>query len=120
VRQFSVSTPFRSIEQPPLSTPTTAPGEQPKAAAIPKSSCPEGTVLTGLNFLKSGQDPVALKDEDYPAWLWDCLDVMKKSSDGAADDAGDEFCTEPIPFLFFKNPSAYTYVVLGDLLVLPY
>uniref|UniRef100_A0A8H7TNV7 Large ribosomal subunit protein mL54 n=1 Tax=Bionectria ochroleuca TaxID=29856 RepID=A0A8H7TNV7_BIOOC len=91
VRQFSVSTPFRSVEQPPLSTPTTAPGEQPKAAAIPKSSCPEGTVLTGLNFLKSGQDPVALKDEEYPAWLWDCLDVMKKSSDGAADDAGDEF-----------------------------
>jgi large subunit ribosomal protein L54 len=99
VRQFSVSTPFRSVEQPPLSTPTTAPGEQPKAAAIPKSSCPEGTVLTGLNFLKSGQDPVALKDEEYPAWLWDCLDVMKKSSDGAADDAGDEFCTGPIPFL---------------------
>ena len=50
-------------------------------------------MLTGLNYLKSGSDPVALKDEEYPAWLWDCLDVMKKSTDDAADDAGDEFCT---------------------------
>jgi large subunit ribosomal protein L54 len=76
----------------------TAPGEQPKAPAAPKSSCPEGTILTGLNYLKSGSDPVALKDEEYPAWLWDCLDVMKKSTDDAADDAGDEFC-----MTFFRN-----------------
>ena len=47
--------------------------------------------MNGLNYTKGGQDPVAMKDEDYPEWLWDCLDVMKKSSDAADDGAGDEF-----------------------------
>jgi large subunit ribosomal protein L54 len=51
--------------------------------------------LNGLNYTKGGQDPVAMKDEDYPEWLWDCLDVMKKSSDTADDGAGDEFCMLP-------------------------
>lgn len=56
--------------------------------------CPEGTILTGLNFMKGGKDPVAMKDEDYPEWLWSCLDVKLKKSSGAADDAAaDEFCT---------------------------
>ncbi|KAI9171532.1 hypothetical protein HJFPF1_01018 [Paramyrothecium foliicola] len=89
-RQFSVSTPFRSVE-PQVSTPTTAPGEAPKAPAQPRSICVEGTVLTGLNYTKGKQDPVALKDEDYPEWLWSCLDVMKKSSDAGDDGAADEF-----------------------------
>lgn len=97
-RTLSASaSPLRSPEAQPLSTPVTAPGEQAKPAAAPRSICPEGTVLKGLNYLKSQQDPVALRDEEYPAWLWDCLDVQKKSSDDAADEAGDEFCTCPLP-----------------------
>jgi large subunit ribosomal protein L54 len=91
-RQFSVSTAFRSAE-PQLSTPVTAAGETPKPPAQSRSSCPEGTVLNGLNYTKGKTDPVALKDEDYPEWLWSCLDVMKKSSDGSDDAAADEFCT---------------------------
>lgn len=91
-RRLHVSAnPLRNPE-PQLSTPVTAAGEQAKAAATPISICPEGTILKGLNFLKNAQDPVALKDEEYPPWLWDCLDVKKKSSDDATDDAGDEFC----------------------------
>lgn len=93
-RQLSTSLSFRSAE-PNLSTPVTAPGEQKAATPIARSSCPEGTVLNGLNYTKGGQDPVAMKDEDYPEWLWDCLDVMKKSSDAADDGAGDEFCMLP-------------------------
>lgn len=91
-RQISTTTPFRSAE-PQLSTPVTAPGEPRKEpAAAPRSICAEGTVMTGLNYLKDGQDPVAKKDEEYPEWLWECLDVMKKADD-AVEDVGDEFCT---------------------------
>jgi large subunit ribosomal protein L54 len=44
-----------------------------------------------LNYLKNRDDPVALEDEEYPEWLWHCLDVKKKSGDeeGAV---GDLFC----------------------------
>jgi large subunit ribosomal protein L54 len=55
--------------------------------------CPEGTVLKGLNFAKGGKDPVSMKDEEYPEWLWSCLDVLKKDSGSGAEDDVDEFCT---------------------------
>lgn len=38
------------------------------------SSVREGTVLKGCNVYKNAQDPVAMKDEEYPAWLWEVLD----------------------------------------------
>lgn len=38
------------------------------------SKIPAGTVLKGCNVRKNGQDPVALKDEEYPQWLWEVLD----------------------------------------------
>jgi large subunit ribosomal protein L54 len=41
------------------------------AKATLKSSCPQGTVLTGLNISKTGTDPVAMADDAYPTWLWD-------------------------------------------------
>jgi hypothetical protein len=66
------------------------------------SSCPEGTVLTGLNYMKGKTDPVALADDEYPEWLWQCLDVMKKEGgDSATDDAAAEFCT-----FYFPTPSS--------------
>jgi hypothetical protein len=54
------------------------------------SSAPEGTILKGLNYFKGRNDPVALKEEEYPEWLWHCLDVRKQSAEEEA--AGDEFC----------------------------
>lgn len=45
-----------------------------------KSSCPAGTVIN-VNTKKSGKDPVALEDSEYPDWLWDVLNPeaqMKK------------------------------------------
>lgn len=89
LRNFSTSRPFRTPEA-PLSTPVTEVGETPSTPTS-RSICPEGTVLKGLNFTKGGQDPVAKKDEEYPEWLWSCLDVMKKA-EAADEDAGDEFC----------------------------
>lgn len=91
IRTFSVAARLRSAE-PSLSTPVTQPGDQPQEPTKPRSICVEGTVLSGLNFTKGGQDPVAKKDEEYPEWLWSCLDVMKRSSGAAEEDAGDEFC----------------------------
>lgn len=38
-----------------------------------KSSCPSGTVIS-LNTKKSGKDPIALEDNEYPDWLWEVLD----------------------------------------------
>ncbi|KPM38918.1 hypothetical protein AK830_g7620 [Neonectria ditissima] len=90
LRQFSTTAPFRSTE-PQLSTPTTEPGEVAKDVPAGRSSCPAGTKLTGLNYLKNGHDPIALKDEEYPEWLWSCLDVIKSNKDSADDGAGDEF-----------------------------
>ncbi|KAL7789391.1 mitochondrial ribosomal protein L37 domain-containing protein [Trichoderma ceciliae] len=88
-RQFSSSQRFRSAE-PQLSTPTSDAGEAAKPAATSRSICLEGTVLNGLNYIKGGQDPVAMKDEEYPEWLWSCLNVMKKA-DTEDDNLGDEF-----------------------------
>ncbi|ETS88061.1 hypothetical protein PFICI_01889 [Pestalotiopsis fici W106-1] len=69
-------------------------GDAPPAAEDKPalSACAEGTVLTGLNYLKNKTDPVALADDAYPAWLWSCLDVtVKKSDDAGAADAEAEF-----------------------------
>ncbi|ERS95557.1 ribosomal protein l37, mitochondrial [Sporothrix schenckii 1099-18] len=68
-----------------------APAAEADAAPAALSSCPEGTVLVGLNYTKGRTDPVALRDEEYPSWLWNCLDVMKKAATTEDADAGDEF-----------------------------
>jgi large subunit ribosomal protein L54 len=85
---------------PKLSTPTTASGEAapPQAAtpaAEPKSICPAGTVLSGLNYFKGKEDPVALPDEAYPEWLWKCLELPPKPEADTTATA-EEFCT-PVP-----------------------
>ncbi|KAJ2327637.1 hypothetical protein GGI00_004410 [Coemansia sp. RSA 2681] len=45
----------------------------------PKSIATHGTQLKGLNIYKEGKDPVALKDEDYPEWLWTLLDEVPEA-----------------------------------------
>ena len=50
-------------------------------------------MLAGLNYIKGKSDPVALADEAYPEWLWNCLEVQKKADSTADADAGDVFCT---------------------------
>jgi large subunit ribosomal protein L54 len=47
--------------------------------------------LKGLNYLKGRDDPTALAEEEYPEWLWKCLDVDKKGKTGDELE-GDEFC----------------------------
>lgn len=36
--------------------------------------------MTGLSILKDQADPVALPDDQYPAWLWTILDEPSASS----------------------------------------
>lgn len=63
------------------------------------SSCPAGTPLKGLNYLKGRDDPVALKEEEYPEWLWTVMDkdVVEGEEGGAG---GDEFCESAIALGF--------------------
>lgn len=55
---------------------TTITESSPSSAV--ESSCSEGTVLTGLNVFVGKQDPVALKDSEYPVWLWSLNEPIKK------------------------------------------
>ncbi|CCH42058.1 54S ribosomal protein L37, mitochondrial [Wickerhamomyces ciferrii] len=66
-RQFSTSLVFR------------AESEAAKEASNLKikSSCEAGTVLN-LKVKKSGAEPVALEDHEYPEWLWEILDPKKQ------------------------------------------
>jgi large subunit ribosomal protein L54 len=95
------------IAMPPPDTQSITPTEGPPAVGTPEkknarirdnpvSSCPAGTVLTGLNYFKGKSDPVALADEEYPDWLWKCLEVIKTANAKDAD-GGDEFCTFACP-----------------------
>ncbi|KAF2172493.1 hypothetical protein M409DRAFT_17727 [Zasmidium cellare ATCC 36951] len=66
--------------------------KQSKAAATIQSSVPAGTVLKGLNFMKNKQDPVALEDSEYPAWLWTVLAIKSDATGSKGTDAeGDLF-----------------------------
>jgi large subunit ribosomal protein L54 len=103
LRTFSTSISLRNAAQasaaaaPELTTPTGEDPSAPAAAGKPALSiCTEGTVLNGLNYFKNKNDPVALADDQYPEWLWRCLEVQKKDSEEADDEAGDAFCTSPI------------------------
>ncbi|KAI1159119.1 mitochondrial ribosomal protein L37-domain-containing protein [Nemania serpens] len=90
-RQYATAaaTATTTATDPPLSTPL---GDGQDAAAEDRlSSCVEGTVLSGLNYFKNKQDPMALADTAYPEWLWRCLDVQKRADEGESDEAGDEF-----------------------------
>lgn len=51
-------------------------------APVIKSSCPENTILEGVNYLK-GQPPVlALADDQYPEWLWTITQPRVVPDDG--------------------------------------
>jgi large subunit ribosomal protein L54 len=64
---------------------------------------PAGTPLKGLNFYKDRQDPIALADEEYPAWLWTVLDRQEKGAEAAAQ--GDLFGTSAshLSLSFLRN-----------------
>lgn len=95
--------PTSSSHQPPTATSTSAAqpfsahqtpsgikAKKERAPPIPRSSAPAGTVLRGLNIIKGKQDPLALKDEEYPAWLWQLLVEKKGQEDkNATEGEGD-------------------------------
>ncbi|KIL67134.1 hypothetical protein M378DRAFT_185837 [Amanita muscaria Koide BX008] len=58
-----------------------------RTTAIPQSSCPADTILTGVNYLK-GQPPVlALPEDQYPEWLWTILESKVYPDDGPGGKA---------------------------------
>lgn len=71
---------------PQAATATTA--TRPKRAI--RSSAPAGQPLRGLNYLKNQNDPVALPDSEYPAWLWTCLEPKQGKKDDGAKRGSDK------------------------------
>lgn len=59
--------------------------DSPAAASI----CPAGTKMEGLSVLKDQDDPVALKDEEYPAWLWTLLDKDEAAAPTSKTQKGE-------------------------------
>lgn len=53
--------------------------------AVWESSCKEGTKIN-LNIYKNGKPIVALKDEEYPEWLWGLLDKDLQTEQLKKDD----------------------------------
>lgn len=114
---FTTITPRQAAAAATTSTPadpTPAGDATASEETPPRSSCPAGTVLNGLNYFKGKTDPVALPDHEYPEWLWTCLDVQKKTAAEEDEAAGDEFCT----FLLFPLP-LFPFPPLYPLLLLP-
>ncbi|TNY21331.1 mitochondrial ribosomal protein L37-domain-containing protein [Rhodotorula diobovata] len=66
---FAVLSPTRSLSSSSLLA-DAKPASSTRSSSSPASSCPAGTVLKGLNYLKDGQDPVALEDSEYPSWVF--------------------------------------------------
>ncbi|KAI1461680.1 mitochondrial ribosomal protein L37-domain-containing protein [Annulohypoxylon moriforme] len=105
IRTFSSTLPQRSPPVAPSSSPepaSTPAGESPVFSTplsdtpaggeekLSISACPEGTILTGLNYFKNRTDPVALADDAYPSWLWTCIETQQKEEE-IGEDEGDEF-----------------------------
>jgi large subunit ribosomal protein L54 len=38
--------------------------------------------MEGLNYIKGRDDPIALPEDEYPEWLWKCLEAKVKEGDG--------------------------------------
>ncbi|KAL0938838.1 mitochondrial 54S ribosomal protein mL54 [Colletotrichum truncatum] len=107
VRPFSLSAPTRNAAPGTSAAPDAAPAPPANPAAPPKlsnvkdetikaptrptSSCAPGTVLNGLNYFKGKTDPVALADEEYPDWLWTCLEAKKEVTESVEDLAAEMF-----------------------------
>ncbi|KAK6501750.1 hypothetical protein TWF481_009577 [Arthrobotrys musiformis] len=82
-----------------ISTSTPSPKEKtsdaPATTEKPKvvSMTPAGTVMKGINFNKKLKDPIALPDEEYPAWLWTVLEdrrpVLSAAPQLSSEDAAD-------------------------------
>ncbi|KAI6246969.1 hypothetical protein HI914_05126 [Erysiphe necator] len=57
---------------------------------FPESISPAGTVLRGLNYVKGRDDPISLKEEEYPIWLWGLLD-KNNTIDSNSNEESDLF-----------------------------
>jgi Mitochondrial ribosomal protein L37 len=72
---------------------------------LPTSIAPAGSPLKGLNYIKGKEDPLALPEEEYPEWLWRCLDTPTTKGGDGEEAEGDEFCM--LTFPIFLNHSYF-------------
>ncbi|KAH8694077.1 mitochondrial ribosomal protein L37-domain-containing protein [Talaromyces proteolyticus] len=87
-----LSTPTDGVSKPATSVndnkgPAEAAAASAAAARQQPSSCPPGTPMTGLDYIKNKPGIVALEDHDYPEWLWTLIDdgSKKKKEAGGVD-----------------------------------
>ncbi|GAA6059238.1 hypothetical protein JCM10212_006631 [Sporobolomyces blumeae] len=73
----------------PAAEPSTSPASTSAASAPASlSSCPEGTVLKGLNYLKDESPITAKADSEYPAWLWSLATSTTSGSSASSSSSG--------------------------------
>jgi len=51
-----------------------------KSETVRDTSQP-GDTIPGLNYLKTGKDPVIKEDSEYPEWLWKIIEPMPTKRD---------------------------------------
>ena len=56
----------------------------PSTSSSSLSSCPEGTVLKGLNYLKDESPILSKPDSEYPEWLWSLASAPEEGGSGGA------------------------------------
>ena len=71
-----------------------------KATAV--SSVAAGTVLKGIGYHANKPEPVAMPDEEYPAWLWKLLDASTPPAD-ASQHKGSGFVAKVVTKAGIQN-----------------
>ncbi|GAA6013293.1 hypothetical protein JCM10207_000845 [Rhodosporidiobolus poonsookiae] len=84
------SRPFSSSRFGLAAAPASPAAAKSASSRAPASSCPEGTTLSHLNYLKDGSDPVAQADSAYPAWLWALASGEEAAAAGKKAVAGEK------------------------------
>ncbi|GAA5948356.1 hypothetical protein JCM3765_001384 [Sporobolomyces pararoseus] len=69
-RSFVSTSSILAKASPSPVSPTPAASAEPTPSTSSLSSCPEGTVLKGLNYLKDESPILSKPDTEYPEWLW--------------------------------------------------
>ncbi|GAA5976341.1 hypothetical protein JCM5350_001426 [Sporobolomyces pararoseus] len=83
-RRFgSTSSIFAKPASPPPPAAATA-EPTPSTSSSSLSSCPEGTVLKGLNYLKDESPILSKPDSEYPEWLWSLASAPEEGGSGGA------------------------------------
>ncbi|GAA5883171.1 hypothetical protein JCM16303_006124 [Sporobolomyces ruberrimus] len=79
----SIPAPASTPTPPAASETAPPPSSTSSSSSSPSiSSCPEGTILKGLNYLKDESPILSKLDSEYPTWLWSLASSPTGSLEG--------------------------------------